>query len=218
MKVTKLTTLEIFDRVFLSIIYLPIFPIFFFVIGWWGSLPFLHNSSVSIYAFTGLFMGIITDAFFLKKCLNAGYNQKTFILIIVYIFYSTGIFGFFMGVPIFNIIPGIFAGIYVARKAISNNLEEIASKTQIRKTAWFSVLVLLFICICSATIALIDPYTGDNLSGMLKLSFSINKTMIWGVIVIGGLILLIMQYYLTTFIGQLVLTYNRIKLKNTNSY
>jgi len=38
------------------------------------------------------------------------------ILVMIYLFYSMCVFGFFMGVPIFNLAVGAIAGIFVGRK------------------------------------------------------------------------------------------------------
>jgi hypothetical protein len=57
--------------------------------------------------------------------------------------------------------------------------------------------ILALVCGASATVALIDPYTADNLEGMLGLSFHVTMPMIVGIILIGGSLLLVMQWWLT---------------------
>jgi hypothetical protein len=199
------------DRIFLFILYAPILPILFFLACWWGSFLFIQNDNVSIFALIGLSIGIFIDGFILKKWLKSGYNLKPVLLIAIYLFYSGGLFGLFMGVPVFNVLPGVLAGIYSARKAILNNWDDNKSREYIKDAAQFSVAILAFICTVSAYIALKDPYTGDNLSGMFGLGFAITEKMIWAIIIIGGLLLLAFQYWIAKYSGLKVLNYSRNK-------
>ncbi len=191
-----------FDTKFLSFIYSPVIPILLFLIGWWGSLPFFQDNLIFMFAILGLIIGIIINKIFLNKFISIGYNQKTIILITIYLFYSIGIFGFFMGVPVFNALLGIIASIYTTRKTIMNNEKEEILKKNLNNTALFCSSILLFFCICSAYLALKDPYTGENIKGMLGLNFEVTETIIYGIIIIGGLILLALQYFLVILIGK----------------
>ena len=98
-------------------IYAPIYPIFLFLVAWWVSVPLVPENQIFIFALTGLALGVIIDVIFLKRVLVFSYDLKMIIMAAIYLFYSAGIFGFFMGVPIFNVLPGLFAAIYIARRA-----------------------------------------------------------------------------------------------------
>lgn len=63
------------------------------------------------------------------------------------------------------------------------------------RIAWFTVGVLLAACITSATLALRDPFTADNLKGMLGLPFEVTQEKIYWLILTGGGALLAMQWW-----------------------
>jgi hypothetical protein len=189
------------DYVFLSIIYTPICPILLMLIGWWTSIRLVPESQVFIFALAGLVLGIVLDILFLKRVLVYGYRLKRGILALIYVFYTIGIFGIFMGVPVFNILPGMLAAIYVARRATICGLDKVSTRRSLDYAAWFAVAVLFAICIASAFLALNDPYTGSGISGMLGLSFEISAGMLWGIILVGGTLLLGFQYWSMWVIG-----------------
>lgn len=189
------------DYIFLSMIYTPISPILFFMIGWWASLPLVPENQIFIFALTGLALGVIIDVIFLKRVLVFGYGLKMIIMAAIYLFYSAGIFGFFMGVPIFNVLPGIFAAIYIARRASLGKWDNARFRRNLDHTARFAVAVLLLICIESAYLALSDTHTANNISGMLGLNFEMTAGTLWGIVIIGGLLLLGFQYWVVRFVG-----------------
>jgi hypothetical protein len=76
-------------------------------------------------------------------------------------------------------------------------------KEEMRKAARFAFVVLLIVCFCSAYIALLDPFTGANLRGMLGLSFEVTKTHIRFVIIFGGAGLLLLQHVLLMTAGRM---------------
>jgi hypothetical protein len=57
-----------------------------------------------------------------------------------------------------------------------------------------SLIILILFMIMSAIIALTDMCTADNIRGMLGLNFTVTHEMIYGIIIIGGIILFIIQY------------------------
>jgi hypothetical protein len=124
-------------------------------------------------------------------------------LLLLYAAYSIGIFGFFMGVPVFNVVPGVLAGIYVGRKMKITGQPLAVFKEEMRKIARFSFAVLLSVCFCSAFIALQDPFTGANLRGMLHLNFEVTKTHIGLLITLGGAGLLLLQRVLLMRAGRI---------------
>jgi H+/Cl- antiporter ClcA len=114
-----------------------------------------------------------------------------------------GIFGFFMGVPVFNIIPGIFAGYYAGRKSKMNMLSYHSFRRSLRKTNLLTSSILLIFMIVSAIIALTDKYTGANLSGMFNLQHQITRTELLFFIFIGAVFLLYVQNLLSSVLGKL---------------
>ncbi|MDP1809038.1 MAG: hypothetical protein Q8L35_05820, partial [Actinomycetota bacterium] len=167
-----------FDDIFLSIIYLPIFPTLLFLTGWW-----LRPRNAPLFAFAGLLVGIVLGKLFIKKLIKPGYDQKTIIVAVVYLFYSIGLFGLFMGLPAFNVLPGAVAGVYTARKAVLSNWNKDVMRRNINNVSFYSLGVLFFACIASARLALEDAYTGRNISQMLGLNFTITLQWIWAIII-----------------------------------
>lgn len=107
-----------------------------------------------------------------------------------------------MGVPIFNIIPGILGGIYIASRSKKNNFTRDRFEKQLTYSNIYSAGVLCLILISSAYIALSDEYTAANLEGMFKLQFHITDIMIWGIIIFGGILLLFLQYVISLIVSK----------------
>ena len=66
-----------------------------------------------------------------------------------------------------------------------------------RKTALFTTSVLGLVCLASASIALASPSTAADLQGMLRLPFRVTRVMILGLIVGGGLVILVLNWWLS---------------------
>lgn len=116
--------------------------------------------------------------------------MKRNIFIILYLVLSVLIFGCFMGVTIGNLLFNIILALFVFKKDIIN-------LTQYRTLTF---ITLLGANISSAYIALTDNYTAANLEGMLHLNFEVTTSMIWGLIVIGGLLLILINDLIITYI------------------
>lgn len=163
---------------------------------------YLAKWNMLIGAILGLLTTIILNIFFMKKLINNFYNFNKIWLIIIHLFFSICIFGFFMGVPVFNILPGIFGSIYVGKQARIRNDNVETFQHNLKIVNIFSIIVLIFMCFCSAYLALSDPYTASNLEGMFNLSFSLTSAMLWMIIIFGGIILLLVQYVASMIIAK----------------
>ena len=190
-----------FDNVFAGMVLGFIIPVVSFCGFWWSG--FALGLDVKYWSITGIIVGILIDVMFLGKLLPKFYYLGKLTLLALYAAYSIGIFGFFMGVPVFNVVPGILAGIYVGRKMKVTGQSQDVFRREMRKAARFSFVVLLIVCFCSAYIALSDPFTGENLRGMLGLSFEVTNTHIWLLIILGGTALLLTQYFLVMTAGRM---------------
>ncbi len=112
-----------------------------------------------------------------------------------YGFYAVGIYGFFMGVPIFNAGLALPAGIIVGHRLARSDPPSAARLT--RRTCWFTTGVMTLACIASAALSLTDAYTAANLQGMLRLGFEVTPAMILALIIVGGAGLLIAEWWMT---------------------
>ena len=168
-----------------------------FLAGWWLSIPFVPEFLVVAGMLVGILAGILIDVAFLKKWIYRAYSLSPIIWVGIYLFYSIGIFGMFMGVPIFNValaVPaGFFVGAYLAQQKAQFPQVQQAS----RRSSLVTTGILALVCAASAIIALSDPYTAGSLEGMLGLGFSVTPLMVIGLIVIGGSFILVLQWWLT---------------------
>lgn len=191
--------MNMLEKTALTVIFGSVLPISLFLVGWWSSFRLVQESMIIVFAASGLVVGILIDALFLRKWFQKPYQASTKVLILIYLFYSAGIFGFFMGIPVFNLITGLAAGIFTGRKARLNheNINEFNSK--ILKVSTFSTLIIVIFSILSAALALQDTIdTARNLEGMFRMPpFTLSTAIIIGIILIGGILLALLQYWLT---------------------
>ncbi len=164
---------------------------------WWGSIPFVPEAEIFRWALGGLFLGILLDAFFLRGWVRHVYSMKTGIWIGIYLFYSVGLLGFFMGVPVFNLLLALPAGIFVGRWLSLTSPDRSHLRKTARQTAMFTSGILGLVCITSAALALASPSTGSDLQGMLGLASPVTPAGIIGIIVAGGVLILALDWWLT---------------------
>jgi hypothetical protein len=200
--------MKLLDKIFFGIIFGAVLPGTLFLAGWWGTFKVVPENQIFIYAFGGLTLGIIIDFFFIKKVISNLYEIQNTTLSLIYIFYSVCIFGFFMGVPVFNSLLGIPAGYYAAKRCLFLRKDIELTERYFKQTAIFTTVIILLASLVSASIALSDPFTAKNLKGMLNLNFEITKPILFYIIIGGGTILIIFQYYLTKFTAKIIYAFS----------
>jgi len=175
-----------------------VLPVTLFLAGWWSSISLGDNDAIFSIAMGGLGLGILIDAVVLKPKLKSLETLKPSTYRGVYIFYSIMTLGFFMGVPVFNLLLGSLAGRFIARVGLFRSYAPEKMRSLIKSTALFTSMVLLGICLISGWIALKDPLdTAINLQGMFGLGFTMTPMMIYGLVIVGGIGLIIVQYFIT---------------------
>jgi len=189
-----------FDKLFSFIIIETILFVLPLLTFWWSF--YLLNWNIFLGLVIAVLVIIILNLILLKNLIKNFYNINKLLLMLIHLFYSVCIFGFFMGVPIFNIIPGILSGIYIGRKSNINNYNIETFENNLRKYNLFSSIVLTFICFCSTYIAVTDKYTASNLEGMFKLNFHITNSILWIIIILGAILLLLIQYFVSIFVSK----------------
>ena len=150
-----------------------------------------------IYLLVGLFLGLAIDYKLLRGWINKRYELPNWFIIGVYFFYNIGIYGLFMGFPVFNVLMGLAAGYYYGRKIEFENVPIDKRPLLIKKVSLFSAAIMTFFCISSALIALMDKTTGENVRLMMGLNFEITKTMLLILIFVGGFVLIVSKYFIT---------------------
>lgn len=188
-----------FDKIFNGVIIGSVAPILLFLSGWWISFPFVEEKDVYLFMLGGLTAGLIIDLLFLKKVINKAYQLKKYQVMGLYLFFSICIYGFFMGVPVFNAAMGILAGIYMGRRMTIDKVSGQSLRKKVREVSLFTSLVLFLFCVSSGFIAMIDDYTALNLEGMFNLPFKVTDLHIIMMIVSGTVFLVVLQYFLTYF-------------------
>jgi hypothetical protein len=193
----KIHTMHGIENAAISIILGALPVIACFLAGWWISIPFVPESRVCLCALIGLLLGILVDVIFLGGWIRCAYSIKTWVWKAVYVFYSIGMLGFFMGVPVFNVMLALPAGVFVGRWLVHSGADSTRMHKTARQAAVFTTSILGGVCIVSASIALVDPSTAHNLQGMLGLSFQVTHGMIIGIILVGGVMILALDWWLT---------------------
>ncbi len=152
-------------------------------------------------AFAGLLLGFILWWRLRQKLLRLLLANGVYQLALDCV-YMVGIFGFFMGVPVFNILPGILAADIVALNARLEKTPPELFKQQFQRTRRVTLLILFVFLVASAAIALMDPYTGANLQGMLGLRAEVTRGQIISIILFGGAGLMLAQWFLQSLVAR----------------
>ena len=153
----------------------------------------------ALYSITGLAIGLLIDGYFLKGWIRNMYRLSPILILVFYIIYNIGLYGFFMGFPVFNSFLGLIAGYYYGKKI---SFEKIAGSKQIRikrQVLLISGLIMTLICIPTGLMAFEGSGVGGMIESILGLDFKVTNLMIWGIIIVGGIILIFVQIFLTKF-------------------
>jgi len=172
-------------------------PIIGLLAGWWGAIAILPERGWMLGACTGLAAGLMLDILFLRRAVERAHSASLWIWAAVYLFCSVGTFGFFMGVPAFNMLLGVPCGLLLGGRLAYASAPPEVVRRQAKQASAFTTGVLAIACAASAALALADPYTAANLEGMLGLGFEVTRPMIVALIVVGGAALLGAQWALT---------------------
>ncbi len=181
----------------LGLILAPLAPLAGLLGFWWSSFAFLPGEWIPYCALGGLALGILADIFILKRMITRAYKLGVVFWLAVLLFYSVGMFGFFMGVPLFHTALAIPAGFIVGGKLAHEPVDGVRIRRASLRTCILTTALLLLVCAASATVALVSPSTPGDLRGMLGLGFEVTRTMIWGLILVGGAGLLAVNWVLT---------------------
>jgi hypothetical protein len=183
-----------FDKVFGAVIWGFMLLIVPFCAVWWTFYTLTQDVRlIGMGCILGAASGIACNILFLKKLAAHPYSQKTWVAVLLLALYSVGIFGFFMGVPVFNILAGALAAVYIGRQAKIHSQDTEHFSGKLKRTQYLLFAVLLAICTASAYLALKDSHTAANLEGMFSLGFSLTQPMLAAIILVGGALLLAFQ-------------------------
>jgi hypothetical protein len=189
------------ENILLALLLGAIVPISCFLAGWWGAYWLASESRIPFFMLAGLGVGIAIDLLFLGKWVNTAYQIHPILLMAIYLFYSVGIFGFFMGVPVFNILMGPIAGFYVGRRLKFEKSDPEGTKKTIHRTGLWASFVLAVACTASLILAASEVTLAGNINGMLRellgLNFAFDNQTILVLSVFAGIGIVVMEYFLT---------------------
>ena len=203
------------DKLLFGFVFGSVFPILFAFLAVTLWFVISKNESVVFYYLTfGLLTGLVTNRAIQQRLIDRAYDLPDLILAFFYVFYSVGIYGMFMGFPVFNLITGVVAGYYFGKRIVYKNLPEDQQRAVIRKVSRFTTWGMVVICVLTALMALNEETIGLEVQGMLGLKTEVTQGMIYAIIVVGGTLLVVCQYFLTHFtIHKTMQTVRRKHLK-----
>ena len=178
------------EKAILAVILGLIAPAIGLLAFWWGSIPLLPEGWVTLAALTGILLGLLVDAFLLNRWVREAHRLDIRLWMVIYLFYTVCVFGFFMGVPVFNALLTLPAGFVIGGRLVEENADMPRVRKEAGRTALFTTAVMGLVCAASAFMALVSSSTPYDLQAMLGLGFEVTQGMVIGLIVIGGLILL----------------------------
>jgi len=189
-----------FDKYFFGILMGTAFPFLFGLlsIALWFYVDRSENHVV-IYLISGLILGLIVDVCCLCKWIKNLYNLPTHLLFTFYILYNIGVYGFFMGFPVFNAFLGLIAGYYYGKRICHNNEKQETRLKLTKKIPLITGLIMAIFCVPTGFLAFEGNGVGQELQSIFGLNFPVTNLMIWGIIIIGGLSLIIVQVLFTRF-------------------
>ena len=185
------------ETILLGAIFGGVFPILCFLAGWWGSLPFVAESTIKYYALGGLLVGIVIDVLFLGRWLVNAYRLNLVWMAVIYLFYSVGLYGFFMGFPVFNFLMGLFAGYYMGLRTQEEQRTPAEAEQIFKRTGFFASSVLAIACVASIWLATTDATTAANISGMFALKQPLSQSNVLLLSAVGGMVLVVLEYFIT---------------------
>jgi hypothetical protein len=148
------------------------------------------------WALWSLVPGVVIDIVFLKKWVRNAYQMSSKILAAIYIFYAVIAIGMCMGMPIFHFAMCIAAGIYIARKMHFIGADEQTCRQAFKRMARFCATVMVIICCLITLWAIAGQMIGYRLDTPL-LSFTFTVPIFSAVVLTGGAVLVLLQYWLT---------------------
>jgi hypothetical protein len=187
-----------FDKLFFGAILGFAFPFLFALIAMMIWFYVSKNEAIALNSLlAGVSVGALTDVVFLKKWITHRYELSKGFLIFLFVVYNIGIYGMFMGFPLFNLIMGLVAGYYVAKRAIKEEIPKDKASKLMHSVSLFTSLVMAVMCISSTILVFGEKVLSIDLKPMIGIDFVMSHGLINGITIIGGLFLIALQYLIT---------------------
>lgn len=163
---------------------------------------FWGKESFGPWALWSFVPAIIIDVIYLKKWVRNAYQINNKILAGIYLFYSVVALGMGMGLPILNFVLGIMAGVYAARRTHFAGADEQSRNQAFRKMAVFCAIVMAFMCFLITLLAIVGKMIGYRFETPY-LSFTFTVPVFFAIVLSGGAVLVLSQYWLTTLSAKI---------------
>lgn len=183
---------------------------------WWSS-AFLHMqvpgiplNAVIASALTGLALGLVFDAVFLRRWIRRVYVAKMWLVITLYLGLSFVAVALFMGLPVGTLAIGAIAGAYMGRRANQVHGDRDVAVLSLRKTALVTASVTGAAALPIGILALGE----QDILGLLESLSGMGQASLQGVpgitliAILCGLLFL-MQYWLSRKAGMLAFNIGR---------
>ncbi len=191
-----------YRKIFGVAIYQTPIPLTLFLIFWLIADTFIGDWLSLFVGILGLLLGL-----WLNTTLVLPYQFfkiKKRILALLYLFYSFVILGLFMGVPIFNLLLGVFAGNYLAMRIVSYIKNDNFIKKSIHQGALFSAFIILIISLIAGLLAFSDIESYLEICyNITQIQLSSDKFLIF--LIVMGILGVIAQYFITYFTANTIL-------------
>jgi len=165
---------------------------------------FFGKEALGPWVLWSLVPGIIIDAIFLKKWVRRAYQINNKVLAGIYLFYSVVALGLGMGLPILNLALGTAAGVYAARRMHFAGADEQNRNQAFKKTAVFCTLVMALMCCLITLWAIAGKMMGARVETPY-LSFTFTVPIFFAVVLTGGVVLVLLQYWLTRIAAKVTI-------------
>ncbi|MDA3892581.1 MAG: hypothetical protein PF517_13030 [Salinivirgaceae bacterium] len=177
-------------------------PLSMFLLVLWISNAFMSDLYAFLFAIGGLLIGLwLNNELILPFQF---YRIRKRYLGIIYFFFSIAFMGVFMGIPAFNLLLGALAGNYLSIRVISNYRQERSIKKNLRQGAFYTSLILFIITALSGLIAISDIENSIQLATQI-IKIPLNKDLFVGLIIVGGIAIVLLQYVITLFTAKTML-------------
>ena len=92
---------------------------------------------------------------------------------------------------------GLLAGYYFGYRISFNKVESEKHSKLVNQVSLFTGLIMTLVCISSGFLAIMDYGDAGMIKNVLGLDFEVTNSMIWGIVLVGGLILILTNILFT---------------------
>lgn len=192
-------------------------PFLTFVAGWWTSavlylegVAHITERGIALAAFAGLAVGLVADAFWLRRWVAGFYRADLKFMSVLYLGCSAVAVASFMGLPLGNLVLGTLAGAYVGRREFHAATDSESLERMARRAGIFTAMVTGTEALVIGILALKEL----SVVRMLATISRLEQTTVAGLagiafVFVLVLILMIFQFWCTTAAARQVFSRGR---------